>query len=504
MGASSNHDDNAVDDLVCAAMKTLDAEVPSGYFEDLPNRTLARLEGISSMQSTSESSGNAIPVASNMAASAPSTPPTTAEKPARDEDSGLHDIRNLASSARMRLSSRRIGTNPPPVDEDVAASGSWKAVALPEPAKMVSLPELETLPSKADIKAQLKAEKVAAKARKSRPSGELAPVVAAVEAVPAAASMPSLSAAAATSTVAEAPLHLDDDIPSLATGSAKGAVVPAMPMIGSRIAGANAQKKSRAALYGALGVGLAAAAGAIIYVQTQKGASSSADQEMAPDRSAMGAAAESTPTPAPAAEPAKPTVETIAANADDEGADKGKADDAAAAAPAPEDLPAAVPEAKPVKKAPRHAVRKPQKHVIEVKDPGNGIAPPKKKEEKPEPAAKDGNEPSESFDDLLKEAGYQKVEQKKKLAKKSLTGSDFKTGMDAIREKARACYNGTQGLANIKLTIAPSGKVAKIAVTGPFAGTPVASCVTAAVRGATFPAWDGGPQSFRYSFLLSE
>src|SRR6185503_11923388 len=87
----------------------------------------------------------------------------------------LHDIRNLASSARMRLSSRRIGTNPPPVEEDVlaASSGSWKNVALPEPAKMVALPALDELPSKADVKAQQKAEKVAAKQRKSRPSGEI-------------------------------------------------------------------------------------------------------------------------------------------------------------------------------------------------------------------------------------------------------------------------------------------------------------------------------------------
>jgi hypothetical protein len=465
------------------------------------------------MESTSGSSGNAIPVSTNMPASAPSAPAsaptpsdTSAAPPARDEDSGLHDIRNLASSARMRLSSRRLGTNPPPVDEDVlaASSGSWKAVALPEPAKMVSLPELETLPSKADIKAQIKAEKAAAKARKSRPSGEMlpAPVEAAPAAAPAEASLPSISAAASTPAVAEAPLHLEEDIPSLATGSAKGAVAPAMPMIGSRIAGAHAPKKSRAALYGALGVGLAAAAGVIIYVQTQKGSTSSADEELAADRAAEGVAA-STPAAAP---PAKPTVESIA-TADDQGADTADTAAAGSAEPEPavEDVPAAAPEeAKPVKKAaPRHHVRKPQKHVLEVKDPGNGIAP-KKKDEVKKPEAKGSNEPSESFDDLLKEAGYQKVEHKKKLAKKSLTGSDFKTGMDAIRAKARACYNGTQGLANIKLTIAPSGKVAKVAVTGPFAGTPVAGCVTAAVRGATFPAWDGGPQSFRYSFLLSE
>ncbi len=76
--------------------------------------------------------------------------------------------------------------------------------------------------------------------------------------------------------------------------------------------------------------------------------------------------------------------------------------------------------------------------------------------------------------------------------------------MSAVEDKAHACYKGTQGSAMVKLTIAPSGKITKIAVTGPFAGKPEASCVAAAVRGASFPAWDGGPESFTYPILLSE
>ena len=38
----------------------------------------------------------------------------------RDDDSGLHDIRSMASSAKMRISSKRITTNPP-VDDDILA-----------------------------------------------------------------------------------------------------------------------------------------------------------------------------------------------------------------------------------------------------------------------------------------------------------------------------------------------------------------------------------------------
>ena len=56
----------------------------------------------------------------------------------------------------------------------------------------------------------------------------------------------------------------------------------------------------------------------------------------------------------------------------------------------------------------------------------------------------------------------------------------------------------------MKLTVSPDGKVEKVKVTGQFAGTPVGACVESAVKGASFPPWDGGPQSFGYSYLLSE
>ena len=71
-----------------------------------------------------------------------------------DEDSGLHDIRNLAQSTKQRLS-KRIPTVPP-ISDDVLASSSasWKNLALPQPAKMVSLPAIEDLPSKQEIAAR--------------------------------------------------------------------------------------------------------------------------------------------------------------------------------------------------------------------------------------------------------------------------------------------------------------------------------------------------------------
>jgi hypothetical protein len=93
---------------------------------------------------------------------------------------------------------------------------------------------------------------------------------------------------------------------------------------------------------------------------------------------------------------------------------------------------------------------------------------------------------------------------KPKLDKTSLTGDDIKRGMNAVAARVQACFAGTQGLAQVRLTVAPSGQVQKVTVSGAFAGTPVGACVERAVRAATFPPWDGGAQSVGYDYLLSE
>lgn len=136
----------------------------------------------------------------------------------------------------------------------------------------------------------------------------------------------------------------------------------------------------------------------------------------------------------------------------------------------------------------------------------NVVDAPKEPEKKPDPSAgkkKDPNDPD--FNNLLKEAGYQeKQAEQPKLEKKSLSGDDIKKGMNSVAGKVSACYAGQQGSAAVRLTVTPDGQIQKIVVSGVFAGTPVATCVEAAVRGVTFPPWDGGPQSISYSYLLSE
>jgi outer membrane biosynthesis protein TonB len=442
-----------LDDLLRRSMKTLDDQVPSGYFEGLPTRTLARLED-SSMQTTGTSSSSDPSTGAIVAAA----PPVVASAPKdRDEDSGLHDIRSLASSTKLRLSSRRSTQNPVVGEDDVLASSSagWKAVALPEPAKMVSLPELADLPTKAQVEALDKAaQKKAAKEAKKAPKADRIEVV----------SAPAAAVAA----------------PSASTSSA--------PMIGSRIAAQ--QSGGRGKMIALVGLGLSAAAGlAIFFVVSNKNESKS---ELSYESKA------SAPLPEMTAKQLPPPPAVVAA--DTTAIAAGAAAPAVEPPPAPEPAPdkAAAPKEKPGKV-----------HKVEIRDTVNKDTKPVEKpvvlpkEEVKKGGSGDDGEPS--FDALLKEAGV--TDQKKakpKLEKKSLSGGDIKSGMGSVAGKAAKCYAGTQGTASVKLTVAPSGQVEKVKVTGVFAGTPVAACVESAVKSASFPAWDGGPQSFGYSYLLAE
>jgi len=93
---------------------------------------------------------------------------------------------------------------------------------------------------------------------------------------------------------------------------------------------------------------------------------------------------------------------------------------------------------------------------------------------------------------------------KPKLGRTSLSTDDIKRGMTTVEPRAKKCFAGTAGLVSVRLSVSPSGQVESVTITGPFAGTPVAACVERAVRAAAFPAWDGAPQRFNYSYLLSD
>jgi hypothetical protein len=475
-----------LDQLLRAAMKTLDEQVPSGYFEALPNQTLARLEGSSMQHGSSGTTTDARDAVAPPPLTTKSDPaPAPAARPImdqdREEDSGLHDIRNLAQSTKQRLSSRRSITNQPVSDDVLASSsGAFKNIALPQPAAMVSLPAVDELPSKAEVAAAEKAAKEAAKkaakeaAKEAKESGRsskssIAPVA------PAAAPIE-------TPVVAAVPARQAFSLPSQQRKSSKG------PLIGI------------------LGLGLAAAAGAVIYMQVQKNqdaapAASSADQAVAKQDVAATAPAGSAaaapvvtaiPEPAPPPAPVEPPKEEAPA--------------AGAAQLATDNVKDA--EEKADKKKTPAKTSKGGKSKVEKEEPKEEVKPVEKTEpKKPVATTKaEGGEGEPSFDALLKEAGVdgQKKEVKPKLDKKSLSGDDFKKGMSSPANKAKGCYKGTQGTAMVKLTVAPSGSISKLTVSGDFAGKPEASCVESALKGASFPPWDGGPQTFTYSVLLSD
>ena len=86
----------------------------------------------------------------------------------------------------------------------------------------------------------------------------------------------------------------------------------------------------------------------------------------------------------------------------------------------------------------------------------------------------------------------------------SLSTDDFQRGMRAVAAGTQACLAGTKGVATVQLTVAPSGRVLKVTVSGLLAGTPAGSCVERVVKTATFPAWNGASQSFGYEYAVAE
>ncbi|HEY1548280.1 MAG TPA: hypothetical protein VGG28_10685 [Kofleriaceae bacterium] len=376
--------------------------------------------------------------AKSSSATPSASPPAAVPKLPAEEDSGLHDIRSLAQTTKDRISSKRITLSPTKsVSEEeliASASGSWKSLALPQPASMVSLPALSELPPAAVIE-------------KSK------------------------------------------------------------PMFAATIAQQPPAKSSSRRMMAIVGLGIAAAAGVTLFVTMS---SKDAAPTAAPTSEVATAA---TPAPAPAPAPVAPAGAPVVQHIEEAPA-AGSAAAVVAAAPPPVETP---PEAAPAKsiatksraKTPAaHAAAKPT--VIATKDQPPAPAAESKKSDtgvagKSDATGKAVANGQESLDQLIKEAG---AEDKPKagpvLDKKELSANDFKSGMSAIQGKAQACFKGTQGMAQVKLVIVPSGKVTRVTVTGKFAGKPEAECVTSAVKSATFPPWDGGSQTMGYSFLLSE
>jgi hypothetical protein len=459
--ATDSHD--PLDDSLKRAMKALDDQVSDRYFDELPNRTLSRLEEM--MQSDVDRPTT--PVAAQGSDGKSAAPP----KPQRVEDSGLHDIRALASSTKERVSKKRATVNPPVDDSFIhTSSASLRAVALPEPSKMVQTGEHAVLVGNG-----------------TGPAASLLDGAHAVTAAPEAAS-----------------------------------AAPITPL---------ARKKPSKApvIVGTLAVAAAAGVAGFVILNQEKDAADSHSAAM------MSAEKETAPTPTPdpartAAAPAAAPAESAAgaagaAQGQDSGVMKIAADSQDADGKAEERADEGDKKRngrKDSDKGDGKAKDKDQTQKLDDKKKDGGETPGKggkggtpvsdatdvKKDDKKDDK-KDGE--GESLEDLLAQAGggpadIVKKDDKPKTDKKALDATDIRKAMSALNAKAQACYAkfGVSGSVGVKLTVAPTGEIKKAAVTGAAAGTPTGDCVAEVVSHAKFPIWDGAPQTVTYSYFLSE
>lgn len=162
-GKSSESPDavGGLDQRVRAAMSALDSAIsPEAYDLGAASvmtrldeaKTLSTLPDLETSMTNETNSSVPTPISAEvtpvpMRAVVPADAPAVAARKV-NEDSGLHDLKNLAASAKNRITTRR-GTAPP-IDDDAmlaAASASFKAMALPEPARIVSLPNPGIVPA---------------------------------------------------------------------------------------------------------------------------------------------------------------------------------------------------------------------------------------------------------------------------------------------------------------------------------------------------------------------
>jgi hypothetical protein len=88
-------------------------------------------------------------------------------------------------------------------------------------------------------------------------------------------------------------------------------------------------------------------------------------------------------------------------------------------------------------------------------------------------------------------------------AEPAVTGpsrEQVRSSMEAVRPALAECAAGRHGLAQVQVTVSPSGRVRAVRVTGAFAGSAEGSCMARAARGAQFAAFEGEPFTAQYPY----
>lgn len=416
------------------AFRALDGTLRDGQLDDFSSRVLARLDEpeASGMDSRELARGSGVSRPDEAALGG------AVAEPARDEHSGLHEIKALASTTRRRISQKI--TSESEAEESLlvgASSGSFRAAALPDPAR----------------------EKAEARERVSEPRPVARP----------ASEVDRRPTPARTSS---APFWL---LGGVATAAAAAAVAVFVFGIGRDKASDEAP-----------------ASNVVARAETP---AAPADQGAATGAPAEGTIRFAEPPPPPAAEPMGGAAADTAAPA--------------ASSPAPDSA-----DDKAIARGDGEAGKGRAGGSATSKSEPAHRAEPAKEERPKETEKKAGNKADgKDLDDVLDQVAGKvekptAVEQAgpKKPSKKELDRGDVSRAMGAVRAAVMRCRDLEQfeGTVTVKFQVAPSGQVTSAEATGSKAGSPTGACVTAAVKKAKFPAFDGAPTSFTYPFLLAE
>lgn len=85
--------------------------------------------------------------------------------------------------------------------------------------------------------------------------------------------------------------------------------------------------------------------------------------------------------------------------------------------------------------------------------------------------------------------------------REALSRTQISEVMSILKQQVRVCgeKGPTETMAPLQITVAQTGRVSHVALTGPLSGTPAGACVEAVVQGARFPASTG----LRFDYRLA-
>ncbi|MGE3671060.1 MAG: zinc-ribbon domain-containing protein [Polyangiaceae bacterium] len=142
--------------------------------------------------------------------------------------------------------------------------------------------------------------------------------------------------------------------------------------------------------------------------------------------------------------------------------------------------------------------------------PATGQGKPEKLEKKPE--AKVNEKADEKTDEKTDEKADEKADEKtdeKADEKTDTAGPPYdevaaRNALASAAGSAASCKkpDGPTGQGRAIVTFAPSGRVTSAVITGAFAGTTVGGCIARVFRGATVPAFSGGPKTVSKTFSV--